>query len=125
MPWAACTLVNHAASRPKGLANGRPPTEGWPWCARSTRPSRASSRQTAGRSHAPHLATLHADALPSRLGVNAAEQAFLFQPVQAAEPTGRVTDDERHDRAAGLRPRVRLENDGPRTESHAEVRGKF
>ena len=32
---------------PKMLAHGMPPTEWWPWCARITRPSRASSLKTA------------------------------------------------------------------------------
>ena len=74
-------------------------------------------------SHAPPSATLHADDLHSRLGVKAGAQALLLQPVPAAEPTGRVTYDERHDRAAGLRPRCRLVNDVPLHASKAEVRG--
>jgi hypothetical protein len=45
----------------------------------------------------------------------------LFQQVQAAEHAGRVTDDERHDRAAGLVHRFRFGNAIPLNASHPEV----
>ena len=73
-------------------------------------------------SNAPHLETLHAYDLHDSLGVNEGEQALRLQQVQAAEHTGRVTDDARHDRAAGLRHRCRLGNDVPLKEANAAVR---
>jgi hypothetical protein len=45
--------------------------------------------------------------------------------VQAAEHAGRVTYDERDDRAAGLVHRFRLVNDVPLNASNADVRGNF
>jgi hypothetical protein len=43
------------------------------------------------RSNAPHSATLHDYGGHYLLGATAGDQAFLFQQVDAAEPTGRVT----------------------------------
>jgi len=77
------------------------------------------------RSNAPHIATLHADDLHDILGVKDGDHALLCPQVQAAEHTGRVTYDERHDRAAGLRPRGRLVHDVPLHEANAEVRVHF
>jgi len=76
-------------------------------------------------SNAPHIETLHAYDLHYLLGVKEGDHAFLFQQVQAAEQAGRVTYDERHDRAAGLVHRFRFVNDVPLNESHAEVRVNF
>ena len=45
--------------------------------------------------------------------------------MQAAEQAGRVTDDERHDRAAGLVHRFRFVNDVPLNASHADMRINF
>lgn len=77
------------------------------------------------RSHAPHLQTRQDPPRHSMLGVTAGAQAFLCQPVQAAEPTGHVTADERHARAAGLVHRVRWVHQVPLQASHADGRGKF
>lgn len=74
------------------------------------------------RSNAPHIEPLHADDLHDILGVKEGNQAFLFPPGQAAEHTGRVTDDARHDRAAGLMHRVRWVKDVPLHEANAAVR---
>lgn len=74
------------------------------------------------RSHAPHLETRHEDGGHSSLGVNAGDQAVLFQQGQAAEPDGRVTDDDRHDRAVGRMPRGRLVHDVPLKASHPDGR---
>jgi hypothetical protein len=72
--------------------------------------------------HAPHLATLHAQGLHAVLGVKAGDHASLFQQVQAAEPSGRMTSDERRDRAAGVIHRFRFVNDVPLNASPAAVR---
>ena len=73
-------------------------------------------------SNAPHIQTLQDHHLHSILGVNEGDQAFLFKQVQAAEQTGHVTDDARHDRAAGLVHRFRFVNQVPLHESNADVR---
>jgi hypothetical protein len=73
-------------------------------------------------SNAPHIETLHAHGLHYILGVKEGDHAYLFQQVQAAEQAGRVTWDERHDRAAGLVHRFRFLNDVPLNASHVEVR---
>jgi len=49
----------------------------------------------------------------------------LFQQGQAAEPAGRVTSYERHDRAAGVGHRFRFVHDVPLHASHADLRGNF
>jgi len=72
--------------------------------------------------NAPHLETLQAHDLHSILGVKEGDHALLFQQVQAAEPAGRVTHYERHDRAAALVHRLRFVNDVPRNASNADVR---
>ena len=46
----------------------------------------------------------------------------LFKQVQAAEHAGRVTNYERHDRAAGVVHRFRFVNDVPLNASRADVR---
>jgi hypothetical protein len=73
-------------------------------------------------SHAPPIATLQDDDLPSSLGVKAGEHAYVFQQVQAAEHAGRGTSYERHDRAAGLVQRFRFRNHVPLHASHVEGR---
>jgi hypothetical protein len=73
--------------------------------------------------NAPHLETLHDHGLQYILGVTEGAHAYLFKQVQAAEHAGRVTDYERHDRAAGVVPRFRFVNDVPLKASRAEVRG--
>jgi hypothetical protein len=72
--------------------------------------------------NAPHIETLHDHGLPYSLGVKEGDHAYLFKQVQAAEHAGRVTDYERHDRAAGVVHRFRFVNDVPRNASRAEVR---
>jgi hypothetical protein len=74
------------------------------------------------RSHAPHIATLHDDDLPSILGGKEGDHASLCQQVQAAEHAERVTWYARHDRAAGLVHRLRFLHDVPLKASHVEVR---
>jgi hypothetical protein len=77
------------------------------------------------RSNAPHIGTLHAQGLHDILGVKDGDHAFLFKQVQAADHAGRVTDYERHDRAAGLLHRFRFINDLPLNESNTDVRVNF
>ena len=76
-------------------------------------------------SNAPHIETLQAHDLHYLLGVKEGDHAFLFQQVQAAEHAGRVTYDERHDRAVGLVHRFRFVNDVPLNASNADVRVNF
>jgi Transposase DDE domain len=76
-------------------------------------------------SNAPHIETLHAHGLHYILGVKAGDHAYLFQQVQAAEHSGRVTFYERHDRAAGLVHRFRFINDVPLNASHPDLRVNF
>src|SRR6266852_3888081 len=73
-------------------------------------------------SNAPHIETLQAHGLHYILGVKEGDHAFLFRQVQAAEPAGRVTYYERHDRAAGVVHRFRFVNDVPLNASNADVR---
>src|SRR5712691_11855703 len=73
-------------------------------------------------SNAPHIETLHDQGLHYLLGVKEGDHAYLFKQVQAAEHAGRVTDYERHDRAAGVVHRFRLVNDVPLNASRADVR---
>jgi hypothetical protein len=77
------------------------------------------------RSNAPHIATLHDHDLHSILGVKAGDHTFLFNQVQAAEHAGRVTYEERHDRAAGLVHRFRFVNQVPLNASNADVHVNF
>jgi hypothetical protein len=74
------------------------------------------------RANAPHIETLHDQGLHDILGVKEGDHASLFKQVQAAEHAGRVTDDERHDRAAGVVHRFRFVNDVPLNVSRADVR---
>ena len=76
-------------------------------------------------SNAPHIETLQAHRLHYILGVKEGDHASLFEQVQAAEHAGRVTDYERHDRAAGLVHRFRFVNDVPLNASHADLRVNF
>jgi hypothetical protein len=77
------------------------------------------------RSNAPHIETLRKYALHYILGVKEGEHASVFQQVQAAEHAGRVTYDERHDRAVGLVHRFRFVHDLPRNASHPDLRINF
>src|SRR5207244_1765782 len=70
----------------------------------------------------PHIETLPDDGCHSILGGKEGDQTSVFHQVQAAEHAGRVTYDERQDRAAGLVQRFRLVNDVPRKASRADVR---
>src|SRR5882672_5716261 len=76
-------------------------------------------------SNAPHIETLHDHGLHYILGVKDGDHAYLFKQVQAAEHAGRVTDYERHDRAAGVVHRFRFVNDVPLNASRADVRVNF
>jgi len=76
-------------------------------------------------SNAPHIETLHAHGLHYILGVKESDHAYLFGQVQAAEQAGRVTYDERDDRAAGVVHRFRFVNDVPLNASNADVRVNF
>ncbi len=71
---------------------------------------------------APPMETRHDHQRHSLLGVTEGDQAVRCRQGQAAEPGGRVTYSERHDRAAGLVHRCRWVNDVPRNASHAEGR---
>jgi hypothetical protein len=75
--------------------------------------------------NAPHIETLHAHGLHYILGVKEGDHAYRFQQVEAAEHAGRVTYDERHDRAAGVVHRFRFVNDMPLNAAHTDVRGHF
>src|SRR5256712_8499502 len=72
--------------------------------------------------NAPHIETLHDSGCHSILGVKEGDHAYLFKQVQAAEQEGRVTHDERHDRAAGLVHRFRFVNDVSLNASSADLR---
>jgi hypothetical protein len=74
-------------------------------------------------SNAPPIETLHAHGLHDILGVKEGDHASLFQQVQAAEHAGRVTDYERHDRAAGGGHRFRFVNDMPLNAARTDVWG--
>ena len=76
-------------------------------------------------SNAPHSEALHAHNLHYIVGVKEGDHAYLFQQVQAAEHSGRVTSYERHDHAAGLVHRFRFVNDVPLNESNAAIRVNF
>jgi hypothetical protein len=76
-------------------------------------------------SNAPHIETLHHHDLHYILGVKEGDQAFLFQQIQAAEQAGRVTYDERHDRAVGGLHRFRFVNDVALNASNVDVRVNF
>ncbi len=75
--------------------------------------------------NAPHIQTLQDHDLHSILGVKEGDHAFVFNQVQAAEHAGRVTYDERHDRAAGLVHRFRFVNQVPLNDSNADLRVNF
>jgi hypothetical protein len=76
-------------------------------------------------SNAPHIETLHQHDRHDILGVTEGDHAFVFQPIQTAEPAGRVTVDERPDRAVGVRHRFRCVNDVPLKASNVNVRVHF
>jgi len=76
-------------------------------------------------SNAPHIETLHDYGCHYILGVKEGDHAYLFKQAQAAEEAGRVTYDERHDRAAGLVHRFRFVNDLPLNGSRTDVRVNF
>jgi hypothetical protein len=73
-------------------------------------------------SNAPHIETLQPHDLHEILGVTEGDHTFVFQQIQAAEQAGRVTYDERHNRAVGVLHRFRLVKDGPLKASHVDVR---
>jgi hypothetical protein len=73
-------------------------------------------------SNAPHIETLHDHGLHDILGVKEGDHAYLFKQMQAAEHAGRVTEYERHDRAAGVVHRFRFVNDVPLNATRADVR---
>jgi hypothetical protein len=75
--------------------------------------------------NAPHIETLQDYGLHDILGVKEGDHAYLFEPVQAAAQAGRVTYDERHDRAAGEVHRFRFVHDMPLNASNADVRVNF
>ena len=72
-------------------------------------------------SNAPHIETLHDYGCHYLLGVKEGDHAYLFNQVQAAQQAGRVTEYERHDRAAGVVHRFRFVNDVPLHASRADV----
>jgi hypothetical protein len=74
------------------------------------------------RAHAPHSEPLPDYGCPSLRGGKAGDHASLCTQVQAAEAVGGVTYEARHDRAAGLRQRLRFGNDMPLHGSRADVR---
>jgi hypothetical protein len=76
-------------------------------------------------SNAPHIETLHQHDLHYILAVKEGDHTFLFQQLQAAEHTGRITYYERHDRAAGLVHRFRFVNDVSLNASNPDVRVNF
>jgi DDE family transposase len=73
-------------------------------------------------SNAPHIETLHDHGLHYILGVKEGDHAYLFEQMQATEHAGRVTEYERHDRAAGVVHRFRFVNDVPLNATRADVR---
>jgi Transposase DDE domain len=75
--------------------------------------------------NAPHIETLQDYGLHYILGVKEGDHAYLFEQVQAAAQAGRVTYDERHDRAAGEVHRFRFVHDMPLNASNADVRVNF
>ena len=76
-------------------------------------------------SNAPHIETLHDYGCHYLLGVKEGDHAYLFNQVQAAQQAGRVTEYERHDRAAGVVHRFRFVNDVPLNASRADVQVNF
>src|SRR3989442_1319173 len=76
-------------------------------------------------SNAPHIETLHDYGCHDILGVKEGDHPYVFKQVQVAEQAGRVTDDERHDRAAEVVHRFRFVNDVPLNASRADVRVNF
>jgi hypothetical protein len=75
------------------------------------------------RAHAPPIETLHAHGCHSLLGGNEGDHASGCTQGQRAAHDGRGTAYERHERAAGLRHRLRFVHDVPLHASHADVRG--
>jgi len=76
-------------------------------------------------SNAPHIEALHDYGCHYILGVKAGDHIYLFQQVEAAERTGRVTYYERHERATRLVHRFRFVNDVPLNASNPDVRVNF
>jgi hypothetical protein len=76
-------------------------------------------------SNAPHIQVLQDDHLHSLLGVQEGDQAYWFEPVEAAEHAGRVTSDDRDEPETGLRPRLRCVSDVPLNASNADLRVNF
>jgi Transposase DDE domain len=76
-------------------------------------------------SNAPHIQVLQAHNLHYILGVKEGDHAYLFEHVEAAEHTGRVTYYDRDDPKTGLRHRFRFVSDVPLNESHPDLRVNF
>ena len=72
--------------------------------------------------NAPHIETLYDHGGHAILGGNEGDHASLSKQVQVAEHAGRVTYDNRHDRATGVVQRFRFLNDVPLHASSADVR---
>jgi hypothetical protein len=75
--------------------------------------------------NAPHIETLHDYGCHYILGVKEGDHAYVFKQGQTAEEAGRVTYDERHDRAARLVHRLRFVNNLPLNGSRTDVRVNF
>jgi hypothetical protein len=71
---------------------------------------------------APPIEALQAHGRRDLRGVKDGDQAWLCEPVPAADHAGRVTFAERHDRAAGVVHRGRCVHDRPLKASHPDVR---
>src|SRR3989454_1262110 len=76
-------------------------------------------------SHAPHIETLYDYGCHYILGVKEGDHPYWFKQVQVAEQAERVTDYERHDRAAEVVHRFRFVNDVQLNASRADVRVNF
>jgi hypothetical protein len=75
------------------------------------------------RATAPPIPWLPAPDLHDMLGGKAGDHAALLAHVAAAEPVGRVTDDDRDAPTPGRRRRCRLVRALPRNEAQAALRG--
>src|SRR3979411_2045049 len=105
------------------MAHARPRNALWPRGVRRIPPRTCIVTDESRSANAPPIETLHAHDLRDILGVQEGEHTYGCQQAEAAEPAGRVTSDERHDRAAGLGHRCRFVHARPLNQSHADVRG--
>jgi hypothetical protein len=76
-------------------------------------------------SNAPHIETLQDHDVHYLLGVKEGDHAFLFQQVEQAEQSGRVTFYERDDTKKGVHHRFRFVSDMPLNASNAALRVNF